>query len=56
MFLIVRENDNVIVGSALKPIDLNDAQTKGYIVYEVDDSEYTNDLMGSKIEYFEIDE
>jgi hypothetical protein len=53
MFLIVRQSDNVIIGSAIKPINIEDASKNGYIVCEMPDAEFTPDLIGSKIEDFE---
>lgn len=53
MFLIIRQSDNVIIGSAIKPIHLESASQKGYIVCEIPDNEFNTQMIGSKIENFE---
>lgn len=54
MFLIVRKTDNVIIGSAIKSINLNDASAKGYEIYEIDDAEFNPEMLGSTLDYFEM--
>lgn len=53
MFLIVRQEDNVIIGSAIKSINIDDASKNGYIICEIPDEEFSPDLLGRKIEDFD---
>lgn len=50
---MVRKSDNVIIGSAVNPINTKTAEQRGYLVYELDNSEYTEDLIGNILENFE---
>jgi hypothetical protein len=54
MFLIVKQSDNTIIGNAIKPIDISEASKKGYLVFEIDDTEFKADMLGSKIESFDF--
>lgn len=53
MYLIVRQSDNKIIGSAVKEIDEVDASKKGYVIYEIEDDEFTIDMLGNHIEEFD---
>lgn len=53
MYIIVRKNDNIIIGSAIGMINTNDAESKGYDVYEIPSSEFSKDMIGAKLEGFE---
>lgn len=53
MYILVRAKDNVIVGTAIKKIDENSASKNGCKVYEIDDSDFSQDMLGSKLESFE---
>jgi len=53
MFLIVRQSDSVIIGSAIKPIHMESASQKGYIICEIPDDEFNPQMLGSKIEDFD---
>lgn len=52
MFLIVRANDNIIVGNAARPIDEKTASKNGYKIYEIADSEFKTEMLGAKLEGF----
>ena len=54
MFLIVRQSDNMIIGSAIKPININEASSKGYIVCEIPDDEFDPAMLGSILDNFEL--
>lgn len=53
MFLIVRQSDSVIIGSAIKPLDVDSSSQKGYIICEIPDEEFNPQMLGSKIEDFQ---
>lgn len=53
MFLIIKQDDSVIIGSAIKPINIDEASKNGYIICEIPDSEFDPKMIGSKIEDFE---
>lgn len=53
MYIMVRKSDNMIVGSAVNPINKKTALERGYLVYEVSKSEYSDDLIGNILENFE---
>jgi hypothetical protein len=49
MYLIVRESDNIIVGSAVnKPSEL-DLKSKNRLVYEISNSDFSVDMIGQKL-------
>lgn len=49
MYILVRQEDNVIIGTATRPVDTASASENGYRVYEIDDSEFKEEMLGSKI-------
>lgn len=53
MYLIVRQNDNVIIGTAVNTLNVDALSKQGYILCEIPDNEFTLDLLGSKIENYE---
>jgi hypothetical protein len=53
MYILVRFSDNIIIGSAVKPIDEISASKNGYLVYEIADEEFNVAMIGSKLESFE---
>jgi hypothetical protein len=53
MFLIVKQDDSVIIGSAIKPINIGEASKNGYIICEIPDKEFDPKMIGSKIEDFD---
>lgn len=56
MYIIVRQLDNVVIGSAINPISIDDASAQGCLVYEIEDSEFTSELLGSTLDYFDVAE
>jgi hypothetical protein len=53
MFLIVKQDTSVIIGSAIKPINIEEASSKGYIICEIPDNEFDPSMLGKKIEEFD---
>lgn len=53
MYIIVRHSDNIIIGSATRPVDQRDASKNGYKVFEIENSKFSFDMIGSKLESFE---
>lgn len=53
MYIIVRHSDNIIVGSATRPVDESQASANGYKVFEISDDEFRVELIGSKLASFE---
>ena len=53
MYIMVRASDNMIIGSAVNPINKKTAMDRSYLVYELDNSEYSEDLIGNILENFE---
>lgn len=53
MYILVREIDNIIIGTAAKMIDEMSALNKGYKVYEIQDSEFKPSMLGSKLTGFD---
>lgn len=49
MYILVRQSDNVIVGTAIRPIDELSASKSGCRIYEIDESEFTPEMLGSKL-------
>lgn len=54
MYIIVRANDNVIVGSAVNPINVDEASKNNRIVYKIDDEDFNQSMIGQKLTDFEI--
>lgn len=54
MYLIVRSDDNVIVGSAINPINVDEASKNNRIVYEIEDTDFSPSLIGQKLTGFEF--
>lgn len=53
MYILVRNSDNVIIGTATKLVDEKNAADKGYAVYEIKESEFRPSMLGSKLNGFE---
>jgi hypothetical protein len=53
MFILVKKETNVIVGSAVKPLSQMDADIKNIEVYEIDDKEFDVNIIGCILESFE---
>jgi len=54
MYIIVRAADNVIVGSAINPININEASKNNRLVYEIDDKDFDVSLIGKILTDYEI--
>lgn len=52
MYLIVRASDNIIVGTAIRPIDEASSSKNGYKIYQIEDSEFVPEMLGAKLEGF----
>lgn len=53
MYILVRQKDNIIVGSAKNRIDEKSASENGCKVYEILDAEFKPSMLGSRLESFE---
>lgn len=53
MYIIVRHKDNVIVGSAVKPIDEIQLSKTGFKVFQIDDKDFSPEMLGKKLDGFE---
>ena len=53
MYILVRQTDNIIVGTATKIVDEASVSKSGCRVYEIPDNEFTANMLGSKLETFE---
>lgn len=53
MYILVRKKDNIIIGSAINPINKDNAEKNGYDIYEMDKSEFSEKLIGAKLEGFD---
>ncbi len=54
MYIIVRATDNMIVGSAINPINTNEASKNNRIVYEIDDKDFDVSLIGKILTDYEF--
>ncbi len=54
MYIIVRQEDNVVIASAINPVSIEDAASKGCVIYEINDSEFTPELLGSTLNHFDV--
>lgn len=53
MYIIVRQQDMLILGSATRPVDIKTASKNGYLVFEIADEDFNVEMLGSKLESFE---
>ena len=53
MFILIRKEDNVIIGTAANKINTKDIEKNGYIAYEIDNSEFNVEMLGTKLQSFE---
>ena len=53
MFILVKKDTNVVVGSAVKPMSQMDADIKNIIIYEIADEEVDVNIIGCILESFE---
>lgn len=49
MFLIIKKETNIIVGTANNPVSLEACNKNGQRVVEIEDHEFNIDMIGSKI-------
>ncbi len=54
MYLLVRIKDSVIIGTAKKALDEKSCAGNGYNIYEIDDTQFKNEMLGAKLESFQI--
>lgn len=54
MYIIVRVNDNVIVGTATNAVNIKELSKRGRRVYEIDNSEFNESMLGQKITEYEF--
>jgi hypothetical protein len=54
MFIMVRQSDRVIIGSAINPVSIEHASANGFDIFEIDDSEFKPELLGSTLNYFDL--
>lgn len=52
MYLLVRAKDNIIIGTALRPVDEKTASKNGYKIYQIPDEEFKPEMLGAKLEGF----
>ena len=53
MYIIVRHSDNIIIGSATRPVDESEASRNGYKIFQIEDSEFKVEMIGSRLESFD---
>lgn len=53
MFILIRKEDNIIIGTATNKINTKDIEKNGYIAYEIDNSEFNVEMLGTKLQSFE---
>ena len=53
MFILVRQSDKIIIGTATKMVDEKNAAEKGFEIFEIPDSEFNPELLGSKLKGFD---
>lgn len=54
MYILVRIEDNVIVGSANNPINVREASRQGRRVYEIDDKDFEPSMLGKQIMEYQV--
>lgn len=55
MYIFVNKLTNVIVGSATRPVNEEDMEKQGNLVYEIDNSEFSDKMIGQKLSSFSFD-
>lgn len=51
MYLVVRESDRKIVLSSVRPLDETQYTSRGMIVVEIPDDEYTPNMVGGHLKW-----
>ena len=54
MYILVRISDNVIVSCANNPINVKEASKQGRRVYEIDDEDFHQSMLGQQITEFKV--
>lgn len=54
MYILVRISDNVIVGCANNPVNVQEASRQGRRVYQIDDEDFSPDMLGQQITEFQV--
>lgn len=54
MYIIVRVRDNVIVGCAHNPINAQEASKQGRRIFEIDDADFSPDMLGQQITEYKV--
>lgn len=55
MYILVRQKDNVIVGTATRQVDEVSLSKSGCRVYEISDKEFKPTMLGSKLEAYDTE-
>lgn len=56
MYIFVRKEDNVIVGSSTNRVSEADMERQGRTVYQIDDKEFNIKLIGQKLVEYSVKE
>jgi len=54
MYIIVNNSTKKIIGTAAKPMDEEDSSKRGYLIYEIPDSEFSPSMLGATLEGFDV--
>lgn len=54
MFILVRVSDNTIVGNANNPVNVHEASRQGRKVYEIDDEDFSPEMIGQKLSEYKV--
>ncbi len=54
MYILVRVTDNVIVGCANNPVNVQEASKQGRRVYEIDDADFSPEMLGQQITEYQV--
>lgn len=56
MYILVDAKTNKIVGCASKPVNEEACSRNGQKVYEIPNDEYSHEMIGTKLEDFQVDD
>lgn len=54
MYILVRVADNIIVGNANNPVNVHEASKQGRKVYEIDDEDFTPEMIGQRLSEYKV--
>jgi hypothetical protein len=54
MYILVRVSDNVIVGSGHNAMNAIEASKQGRRIYEIDDADFDQSMLGQQITEFKV--